>query len=156
MKNTVLLPLLATLALWAFNEPLMALSVSPKGASVTISNIEDGATLPPQFTVKFRISGMGIAPAGSDIPNTGHHHLLIDVADLPPLDQPLPASDNIIHFGKGQTETILNLAPGQHSLQLIFADYSHTPHDPPVMSEPITITVSPDAPPQDSGQEDSE
>jgi hypothetical protein len=119
---------------------------SAPGASVGFSNIADGDVVPPVFTVKFTISGMGIAPAGSQIANTGHHHLLIDVDELPDMNQPLPANDHIRHFGKGQTEAQLELTPGPHTLQLLLADYRHVPHDPPVMSDRITITVSPDAP----------
>lgn len=155
MKKLRIIPLLSAIVMLTVCPAVLALSPSPEGASVRISNIEDGAILPLEFTVKFMISGMGIAPAGSNIPNTGHHHLLIDVAELPPLDQPLPATENIIHFGKGQTETVVNLPAGQHSLRLVFGDYTHTPHDPPVMSEPITITVSPDAPPQSEEDGDS-
>ncbi|MGD2130980.1 MAG: DUF4399 domain-containing protein [Lysobacterales bacterium] len=118
---------------------------SAPGASVGFGNIADGDVVPPVFTVKFTISGMGIAPAGSQIPNTGHHHLLIDVDQLPDMNQPLPATDHIRHFGKGQTEAQLELTPGKHTLQLLLADYRHVPHDPPVMSDRITITVSPDA-----------
>lgn len=121
---------------------------SPEGASVGFSNLEDGDVVPPEFHVKFTISGMGIAPAGTQIENTGHHHLLIDVNELPDLDQPLPATEHIRHFGKGQTETTLQLPEGQHTLQLLLADYAHVPHDPPVMSDVVTITVSADAPPQ--------
>ena len=84
---------------------------------------------------------MGVAPAGNPIPNTGHHHLLIDLAELPDLAKPLAANDNIVHFGAGQTETELSLAPGEHTLQLLLADFSHVPHNPPVISEKITITV---------------
>jgi hypothetical protein len=123
-------------------------SPSPEGASVGFSNLSSGDVVPPVFIVKFTISGMGIAPAGSQIENTGHHHLLIDVAELPDLDQPLPMTDNIRHFGKGQTEAELQLPEGEHSLQLLLADHAHIPHDPPVMSELITITVSANAPPQ--------
>jgi hypothetical protein len=85
---------------------------------------------------------MGIAPAGVDLPNTGHHHLLIDVEEPPPLDIPLPATDTVRHFGLGQTEIELELPPGQHTLQLILGDWLHTPHSPPVMSQRITITVT--------------
>jgi hypothetical protein len=120
---------------------------SAEGAEVGFSNIADGDVVPPGFKAVFSISGMGIAPAGVEIENTGHHHLLIDVAEMPDFDRPLPASDNIIHFGKGQSETELNLAEGSHSLQLVLADYRHLPHDPPVMSEKITITVSANAAP---------
>ena len=118
---------------------------STEGAVVSFSNLEDGDLVPPTFTVKFLISGMGIAPAGSDIDNTGHHHLLIDVTELPDMDQALPSTEQIRHFGKGQGETELTLTEGEHSLQLLFADYVHRPHDPVVISEKITITVSTDA-----------
>jgi hypothetical protein len=91
-------------------------------------------------TVRFGLRGMGIAPAGIAMENTGHHHLLIDTA-LPPLDQPVPADAQHVHFGKGQTEAVVTLAPGIHRLQLLLGDHSHLPHDPPVVSEPITITV---------------
>jgi hypothetical protein len=114
---------------------------SPPGATVGFANLSDGDVVPPVFTVKFTISGMEIAPAGSQIPDTGHHHLLIDVAELPDMNLPLPATDNIRHFGKGQTETELTLPEGKHTLQLLLADYAHTPHEPPVMSKKITITV---------------
>lgn len=121
---------------------------SPDGASVGFSNLADGDVVPPEFHVKFTISGMGIAPAGVQIENTGHHHLMIDVDPLPDLDQPLPMTDQIRHFGQGQTETDLRLPEGEHTLQLLLADHAHVPHDPPVMSDVITITVSEDAPPQ--------
>ena len=92
---------------------------------------------------------MGIAPAGAEIDNTGHHHLLIDVVELPDLNQPLPASDNIRDFGKGQSQTELQLTEGQHSLQMLLADHAHIPHNPPIMSDVIVIVVSVDAPPPD-------
>jgi hypothetical protein len=124
-------------------------SESPDGAAVSFANLADGDVLPPQFLVEFSITGMGIAPAGVKIDNTGHHHLLIDVVELPDFNQPLPASDNIRHFGKGQSETELKLPEGQHSLQLLLADHAHIPHNPPIMSEVIVIVVSVDAPPPD-------
>jgi hypothetical protein len=119
---------------------------SAEGASIGFANLEDGQTVPPEFQVRFQLSGMGVAPAGSNIENTGHHHLLIDVTELPDFNQPLPANEHIRHFGKGQSETELSLPEGPHSLQLLLADYRHIPHDPPVMSEVITIVVSADAP----------
>ena len=122
-------------------------SPSSEGASVAFASLKEGDIVLPTFTVKFMLSGMGIAPAGSKIDNTGHHHLLIDVTEMPDMDRPLPATDHIRHFGKGQTATELTLPEGEHTLQLLFADYSHTPHEPPVMSDKITITVSADAPP---------
>jgi hypothetical protein len=96
---------------------------------------------------------MGIAPAGSKIDNTGHHHLLIDVTEMPDMNLPLPVTDHIRHFGKGQTETELTLPEGEHSLQLLFADYSHIPHDPVVMSDKITITVSVNAHPPNEDED---
>jgi hypothetical protein len=83
---------------------------------------------------------MGVAPAGVDKPNSGHHHLLIDT-DLPPLDQPIPNDKNHLHFGLGQTEAYIDLPPGKHTLQLLMGDGDHIPHDPPVMSKKITIVV---------------
>jgi len=130
------------------DDPGSARSLSSDGAAVSISNLQDGDVVPITFTVKFAVSGMGIAPAGTNIENTGHHHLMIDVVELPDFNQAIPATDNIIHFGKGQTQTELNLTQGEHSLQLLLADYAHVPHDPPVLSDKITIQVSPDAPPQ--------
>ena len=84
---------------------------------------------------------MGVAPAGVERPDTGHHHLLIDVDTLPAAGMPIPTDDKHRHFGGGQTETTLELAPGRHTLQLLLADHAHTPHNPPVVSERITITV---------------
>ncbi len=110
-------------------------------ASVFIISPEDGAVVTSPVTVKFGIEGMQVAPAGTMEPNTGHHHLLVDLEELPPLDQPIPADENHIHFGKGQTEVELELTPGEHSLQLLLGDGSHVPHDPPLVSETITITV---------------
>jgi len=126
---------------------------SPPGASVEIVNLHDGDVVPTTFLVVFSVSGMGIAPAGSDIENTGHHHLLIDVDELPDPNLPLPKNEQFIHFGGGQTETELTLPEGKHTLQLVFADYSHTPHDPVVMSTPISITVSADAVPEETEQD---
>jgi hypothetical protein len=120
---------------------------SAQGATVAFGNLSDGDVVPPDFTVKFTISGMGIAPAGAQIENTGHFHLLIDLPELPAMDQPLPVSEHIRHYGKGQTQDQLNLAEGEHSLQLLLADYAHVPHDPPVMSKVITIVVARDAKP---------
>jgi uncharacterized protein DUF4399 len=115
-------------------------STAPADARVYIISPVVGATLSSPVTVRFGLSGMGIAPAGVAMANTGHHHLLIDV-ELPPLDQPVPADEHHLHFGKGQTETVVTLSPGKHRLQLLLADHLHLPHDPPVVSEPIMITV---------------
>ncbi len=92
------------------------------------------------FRVWFGLRHMGVAPAEVDVPNTGHHHLLVDT-ELPPLDEPIPADDNHLHFGRGQTQTRLTLPPGEHTLQLLMGDHAHVPHDPPIMSRQITITI---------------
>jgi hypothetical protein len=116
-------------------------SKSLAGAQVYIVAPTDEATVSSPFTVRFGLSGMGVAPAGVDQPGTGHHHLLVDLETLPDLNQALPATEHIKHFGGGQTETLLTLPPGEHTLQLLLANYTHIPHDPPVLSEPVTITV---------------
>ena len=115
-------------------------SPAPADAKAYIIFPLDGATVTSPVTVRFGLRNMGIAPAGVQMANTGHHHLLIDTG-LPPLDQPVPADEHHLHFGKGQTEASVTLAPGEHRLQLLLADHLHLPHDPPVISEPITITV---------------
>src|ERR1700757_4592440 len=115
---------------------------APAGAEVYIISPKDGATVDSPVRVQFGLKGMGIAPAGIKFDNTGHHHLLIDT-DLGELklDAPLPATDKIVHFGKGQTETTMTLPPGKHTLELLFADYLHLSFDPPLHSKKITITV---------------
>ncbi len=119
----------------------VARTKSPEGAKAYIISPKNGDTVSSPFTVQFGLKGMGVAPAAVTVPNTGHHHLLIDVATLPDMSAPLPVSDAIRHFGAGQTEVDLTLAPGRHTLQLVLGDHLHTPHDRPVVSEKITITV---------------
>lgn len=113
---------------------------SAKDAKVFIIEPKDGATVTTPVTVKFGIEGMEIAAAGSDKANSGHHHLIIDTK-LEELSAAIPADDKHIHFGKGQTETTVELKAGEHTLQLILGDKNHVPHDPPVVSEVIKITV---------------
>jgi len=138
----LLLMILPTVMLGQQNgSQAMPRTASPPGAAVYIISPQAGEHVTSPVTVKFGLTGMGVAPAGSENPNTGHHHLLIDVAELPPENQPLPATDQIRHFGGGQTETTLELAPGRHTLQLVFADGKHVAHNPPVRSDKITITV---------------
>ena len=115
-------------------------SAAPTDAELYFISPQDGATVKSPVTVRFGLRGMGVAPAGVAIENTGHHHLLVD-AELPPQDMPVPADANHVHFGKGQTEAAVTLAPGRHRLQLLLGDHLHIPHDPPVASKPITITV---------------
>jgi hypothetical protein len=118
---------------------------SPPGAKVYFVDLQDGAVIGPKTTVHFGLRGMGVSPAGWDKANSGHHHLLIDT-DLPPLDEPIPSDLNHMHFGAGQTEVELELAPGLHTLQLLLGDKNHIPHSPPVMSEQIHVTVAEAAP----------
>ncbi len=114
---------------------------SVAGAQVYIIAPKNGETVAAPVRVQFGLKGMGVAPAGTEIEGTGHHHLVVDKA-APPLNTYLPIDDpQVIHFGKGQTETELKLAPGRHTLQLVLADKDHKPHVPPVVSERITITV---------------
>ncbi|HEY7886405.1 MAG TPA: DUF4399 domain-containing protein [Cellvibrionaceae bacterium] len=101
----------------------------------------DGATVSSPVSVKFGLKGMGVAPAGIDVPNTGHHHLLVNLDSLPDLSLPIPADKQHIHFGGGQTEASVELPPGEHTLQLLLGDYLHRPHEEPVVSQKITITV---------------
>ena len=122
--------------------PADAQTAAPAGAKAAIINLKDGAEVTSPFLVQFGLSGMGVAPAGVEKPNTGHHHLLIDTRMTDEqMKQPIPADDTHRHFGGGQTETMLTLPPGKHTLQLLLGDWSHVPHSPAVMSEPITITV---------------
>jgi hypothetical protein len=115
---------------------------SPPGAEVYIISPKDGATVHGPVLVQFGLKGMGVAPAGVKFENTGHHHLLIDSDAPADMGAPLPSTDKIVHFGKGQTETTLHLPAGKHTLQLLFADQGHVPHNPPVISKKITITVA--------------
>ena len=114
---------------------------APEGAEVYIISPHDGDVVDTTFTVRFGLKGMGIAPAGVMLENTGHHHLLIDLDQEPDFTKPLPANDHIRHFGGGQTETTLTLKPGKHTLQLVMGNYAHVPHDNPVISKKITIEV---------------
>ncbi len=133
---TAALALAATVA-WAQDR-----TPSPAGAEAYIISPKDGAKVTSPFVVQFGLKGMGIAPAGVKFDNTGHHHLLIDTDAPADLGAPLPSSDKVVHFGKGQTETTLTLPPGRHTLQLLLGDNSHVPHNPPVMSKKITVTVT--------------
>jgi hypothetical protein len=113
---------------------------SPSGAKVYFINLKDEVSSP--FLVQFGLSGMGVAPAGVEKPNTGHHHLLVDASlSGEALKQPIPMDDTHRHFGNGQTEAMITLPPGKHSLQLVLGDWSHIAHVPPVTSDVITVTV---------------
>jgi hypothetical protein len=116
---------------------------APADAKVYFINLKDGDRVISPLVVRFGLSGMGIAPAGTEAPNTGHHHLFVDAPALEgdALNEAIPMDEHHMHFGKGQTETTITLSPGQHTLQLVLGDWSHIPHKPPVMSERITVTV---------------
>ena len=120
----------------------MPRSPAPADARVYIQSPAQGATVSSPVTVRFGLAGMGVAPASVETASTGHHHLLIDVEAEPATDQPLPTTDQIRHFGGGQTEVELELPPGVHTLQMVLGDYLHIPHEPPLISDKITITVN--------------
>jgi len=117
------------------------LSTAPADANVYFIQPADGAEVAETFKVVFGLSKMGVAPAGTLKENTGHHHLLIDMDTLPDLTKPLGKSDQIRHFGGGQTEAMITLSKGKHTLQLVLGNFAHTPHDKPVVSKKITVTV---------------
>ena len=116
-------------------------SLSKDTAKVFIISPKDKETVENPITVIFGIEDMEIVPAGENKKYSGHHHLLIDVENLPDLSKPIPSDKNHMHFGKGQTNTSINLTKGEHTLQLLVGDYIHVPHDIPIYSEKITITV---------------
>lgn len=139
MKAVVTVGAIA-LALTAVAVAQIKRTPAPKGAEVYIISPKDGETVTSPVTVQFGLKNMGVVPAGLAFEGAGHHHLLVDT-DTPPLGAPIPTDANHLHFGKGQTETTLELKPGKHTLQLVVGDMLHVPHDPPVMSKKITITV---------------
>ena len=122
--------------------PVATATEAPEDVELYFVEPTDGDKVTSPVRVVFGLRGMGVAPAGIQVPKTGHHHLLVDTTlEGEALSRPIPADDHHIHFGGGQTETTLELNPGEHTLQLLLGDFSHIPHDPPVMSEQITITV---------------
>jgi len=128
-------------AVMAADAPLLPVTKAPVDVAVYIISPGDGASAGQEFTVRFGLKGMGVAPAGVVKERTGHHHLLVDVRELPPAGQPIPKDDNHLHFGGGQTEATLKLKPGTHTLQLELGDENHIPFDPPLVSKRITIHV---------------
>jgi hypothetical protein len=126
--------------LLSFSMHAIELSPSVDNASVYFISPSDEESISGKVTVRFGLENFGVAPAGTQILNTGHHHLIID-ADLPPLNLPIPADKNHVHFGKGQTEVELELTKGEHTLQLLLGDFRHIPHGPPIYSKKIRITV---------------
>jgi Domain of unknown function (DUF4399) len=143
MNRVFFLCALTGLATVASAHHVVAEDFWPQGAKVYFIEPSDGATITGKITVKFGLAGLGVAPAGVDKPKTGHHHILVDVdaPQGPELQEPLISDEHHRHFGGGQTETTLDLPPGPHTLQLIVGDMNHVPHDPPLESQKITITV---------------
>ena len=119
---------------------LIFLSYNAFSEKVYFINLQDGDVLKSPFLVQFGLEGKGVAPAGVDIKNTGHHHLLINVDEID-YSSPIPSTSQYLHFGLGQTETNLDLPPGKHKLQLILGDKQHVPHQPPLASKIIEVTV---------------
>jgi hypothetical protein len=141
-RSVLILALLAATPAFAQGTP------SAEGAAVYFIGLEDGATVTSPVTIRFGLTGMGVAPAETVAEGTGHHHLLVDRAPFgegefgaEEFTLAIPKDDNHMHFGKGQTEVTLDLAPGQHTLQLVLGDAGHVPHGPPIVSPVITITV---------------
>ena len=136
-----LLSLAVSLAVLSWPAFAQERTPAPEGARVYFVSPQNGATVSSPVTVVFGLEGMGVAPAGVEKEKTGHHHLIID-ADLPSLNEPVPSDDNYRHFGGGQTQVSVELTSGSHTLQLIMGDHNHIPHDPPVVSDKIAITVN--------------
>jgi hypothetical protein len=121
--------------------PRSARPEDPDTVQLYFLSPQDGDSLTSPVVIRFGLMGMGVAPAGVVKAGTGHHHLIVD-AELPPIGLPIPATDHYRHFGMGQTEVTLDLPPGEHTLQLLLGDHLHIPHDPPLVSERISITVT--------------
>jgi hypothetical protein len=137
LRYTLLLLLLTAAA-----APVEAQTPAPTNAVVYFINLKNGDHVTSPFKIQFGLSGMGVAPAGVEKANTGHHHVLIDTTLTPEqLKEPIPADEHHLHFGGGQTETMLTLAPGRHTLQLVLGDWSHVPFNPPIVSPVITVDV---------------
>jgi hypothetical protein len=144
-RSTAAAPILClAFALWlalpACAEGGLERTPAPEGARVYFIDLADGDVVKSPLTVRFGLEGMGVAPAGVEVAKTGHHHLLIDT-ELADPNVPVPKDEHHRHFGGGQTEVTIELEPGEHTLQLVMGDYRHIPHDPPVMSDRITVTV---------------
>lgn len=134
-------PIVFATALFGLALPCLAgTTPAPDEAYLYIGWPNNGEVVKGKFKLWMGLRGMGLAPKDVEVPNTGHHHLMVD-ADLPPLDRPIPNDRNHLHFGAGQSEAEIDLPPGKHTLQLLMGDHDHIPHNPPVVSKKITITV---------------
>ena len=141
MNNNNFLFILSFLLIFFSNKNSFTGSLSSNDATVYIIEPKNNQNVTNPVKIKFGIQGMSLSPAGINRELSGHHHLLIDVDNFPDLKKPIPSDKNHLHFGKGQTETIINLKKGKHTLQLLLGDYLHIPHKDPVYSQKITIYV---------------
>ena len=141
MNNNNFLFILSFLLIFFPNKNSFTESLSSNDATVYIIEPKNNQNVTNPVKIKFGIQGMSLSPAGINRELSGHHHLLIDVDNFPDLKKPIPSDKNHLHFGKGQTETIINLKQGKHTLQLLLGDYLHIPHKDPVYSQKITIYV---------------
>jgi hypothetical protein len=139
LPTIVLSATLLVTSLSSFAQDLI--STAPDNAEAYFIQPANGQTVGQTVKIVFGLKNMGVAPAGTDRENTGHHHLLINTDTLPDFSMPLPSTDKVKHFGGGQTETEITLSPGTHTLQMVLGNFAHVPHNKPVMSEKITITV---------------
>ena len=122
-------------------QPATTTAPNPSAPQVYFIWPYDGSVISGgKFWVRMGLRNMGVAPKGTTVPNTGHHHLLIDT-ELPSMTEAIPSDRNHLHFGAGETEARIELPPGKHTLQLLLGDMNHVPHKPPVLSKQITITV---------------
>lgn len=146
MRHTIVLSALLLAILQggaAQAEPAARTAPAPNPAAPQVYFIwpHDGTVITGgKFWVRMGLRNMGVAPKGTAVPNTGHHHILINT-ELPPMTEPIPSDRNHLHYGAGETEARIELPPGTHTLQLLLGDMNHVPHKPPVFSKKITITV---------------
>jgi hypothetical protein len=141
VQRAIILPAVMAAALWSFVPLIDAATPAPKNAEAYIIWPSDGTVINGgKFWMRMGLRNMGVAPRGTERPNVGHHHVLIDT-DPPPPGEAIPSDRNNLHFGAGETEARIELPPGKHTLQLVMGDHDHIPHDPPIMSKKITVTV---------------
>ncbi len=144
MPDTKATTLFSLILVLIFTAAAAAAHSPPEGARVFFVNPKDGASISGQFTVIFGIQGFGVTTAGDGAKRkhvAGHHHLLVDMDKLPDMEQPLPYNPHVIHYDRGESEAKIELPTGQHTLQILLTDEGHEPHNPPLLSEKISITV---------------
>ena len=141
MRRAIILAVLVTAAILPITPSALARSPAPENAQVYFIWPSDGTVIHGgKFWLRMGLRNMGVAPKGTELANTGHHHVLIDT-ELPPMDEAIPSDRNHLHFGAGETEARIELPPGKHTLQLLLGDKEHIPHEPPIHSKKITVIV---------------